>query len=204
MSFRWDLAAVAATAALGIAGPGRQVDETKHSQANAGLFPAADKGEIPGFAKFCGIALGTCTTPQFEQKIGKGKVRVGGHPNSGRFWQFRDCSLASDGFDYDSDEIVIDFFSIGSWKGRLGDVKIFQKDKGWPLADVVSGESAESCAAKLKKAGFKPVIKDYGVQVIQDASVKRGKETVSLRYTLDYYGDIITILIDETEPSGTP
>lgn len=169
-----------------------------------GLPAAPEEGDVPVFAKFGGIALGRCTTPQLEQKIGKGKVRVGGHPNSGRFWEFKDCRLASDGFDYVDDEIVIDFFSIGSWKGRLGDVKIFRKEKGWPLAEVVSGESVESCAEKLKKAGLEPVIKDYGVQVIQEARVKRGKDTVSLRYTLDYYGDTITILIDETEPSGTP
>lgn len=54
-----------------------------------------------------------------EARLGKGRVVIGGHPNSGRVWRTKACDIGADGFDRDvRGSLLTDGFAITKWKGN--------------------------------------------------------------------------------------
>jgi hypothetical protein len=142
----------------------------------------------PAYAKFLGLTLGPCSTADLEAKIGPGKVFVGGHPNGARGWNFPDCQLSTDAFDRIGNAYLIYYFSIRSWKGRLGACRPFDKDKTWPLGELRYGESILDCADLLMKAGLNPALKEYGLECQDVAEVTTRGEKRKFAYTLTLFG----------------
>ncbi len=63
--------------------------------------------------------LRNLTMDDLEARLGKGRVVIGGHPNSGRIWQIDNCHIGADGFDRDRrGSLLTDGFAITKWKGN--------------------------------------------------------------------------------------
>jgi len=65
---------------------------------------------IPAIAGLAGVKIGYSSQEDVSRQWGEGKVIVGGHPNSGRWWHIKgtDWILKTDGFDYSHRGLLVD------------------------------------------------------------------------------------------------
>ncbi len=81
----------------------------------------------PSYARILGVTIGIDTTTKLEKHVGPGVEQLGGHSNSGRYWNTNKASFYSDAFDRIGNEQILDTIAIYEWKGKLKDAEPFNK-----------------------------------------------------------------------------
>lgn len=177
----------------------------KDGAASTGSVP---KG-APGYARLLGVTIGWSATRNLEARIGRGRVQVGGHSDSGRYWHFRRYDISSDAFERRGNKMILDLFMVDCGKGRLSASYPFSRNKRWPLRDLVFGESMSSCEAKLKRAGIAMAHTQYGLKRVDIRRVSVGKEIYHQEYTLrveggTYMSEILILCAPANNTVATP
>jgi hypothetical protein len=74
-----------------------------------------------------------------EARLGKGRVVIGGHPNSGRIWRTKAFDIGADGFDRDQKgSLLTDGFAITKWKGNAANQYPFTLLPGLKQGGVIA------------------------------------------------------------------
>jgi hypothetical protein len=154
----------------------------------------------PLYAKVLGVTLGIDSIQALEAHIGDGKIQPGGHSNSGRLWKFKCCTLSSDAFERSGTTLLLDYFCVQSWKGRLGDCYPFRCYKSSPLGALLFGENLTDCVHQLQRAGLHPTLAANRIKCQNRSEAVIGREKRKLTYTLTISGargiDTIVVTID--------
>jgi hypothetical protein len=119
---------------------------------------------LPSYAYVCNSIIGFSSTQELESTIGKGKVFIGGHPNSARGWILKDHSLITDAFERDGNKYFIDYFEIQGNKGDVFEGLPLRSNLRSPLNNLKFGDTISKCAAILKQHGLSLTVTKRGLE----------------------------------------
>lgn len=123
-----------------------------------GICPDQALGTPPNpLCLFLGHRLGSMTNRDLESLLGKGRVTIGGHPDSGRYWSMvGGTNLRTDGFDADPDgtSIVVNRIELSGKGGTIRDsFPVLARGRVGPIGRLRWHETKEDTLDSLLKLG---------------------------------------------------